>query len=102
MLHTIWQNLDKIMSASSTHILPKFPQCRRENGGQTVHELHAICENPSSSPVRCAKSEELRARASSGPRGPGAVLRLLEQPVLCGGEQLAGHHREPAIPHHDV
>ena len=37
MLHKILKNLDKITSASSTHLstFPKFPQCRRENNGSS-------------------------------------------------------------------
>ena len=57
------------------------------------------CRSPLS---RCPKSSRVGDGAPGGPGGPRPVLRLLQQPLLRGGEQLARHHRQPPVPHLDV
>ena len=51
---------------------------------------------------RWSRSSRIGVGAPGGPGGPRPVLRLLQQPLLRGGEQLARHHRQPPVPHLDV
>ena len=105
MLHEIWQDLDKVMNASLTQLPQNFPELLRNGNQQQTSQRYDVGKKPSLSIAavfRCSRSSRIWVGAPGGPRGPRPVLRLLQQPLLRGGEQLARHHRQPPVPHLDV